>query len=235
MMNNEFTIMLIACLCTVTTIVVVMFINTTCAFQEKLDKQEKIIEREKIIHQKREEEQERKFLKKQVEYEQKLERAFDLIEARYSKINEMVLLNKESLDKQQTENMSYCNKMHCQILARQYNECNDECNDNNKELQENINQIKHLYLNDGQRVRHRIPSNNNLWEGTYNALNNSIVCNGTEYKGGKGKNSSCLNNFTTSHYMREAPDRKTKSCNALSDCEKFLNGKWVKVNSSLSI
>jgi hypothetical protein len=98
MMNDEFTIILIACLCSVTTIVVVMFINTTCAFQEKLDEQEKIIEREKIIHRQREEEQEQKFLKKQVEYEQKIERAFALIEARDTKINELVLLNKEKCD-----------------------------------------------------------------------------------------------------------------------------------------
>ena len=107
MMNNDFTIMLIACLCTVTTIVVVMFINTTCAFQEKLEEQEEIIKSEKIIHLKREEEQERKFLKKQVDYEKKLERAFALIETCNSKINELVLLNKESADKQQTGTQPY--------------------------------------------------------------------------------------------------------------------------------
>lgn len=139
-MNNEFTIMLIACLCTVTTIVVVMFINTTCAFQEKLDEQEKIIEREKIIHRQREEDHERKLLKKEVEYEKKLERAFALIETCNSKINELVLLNKESADKQQTENMIYCNKMHCQILARQDDE-SERCTELFQEIQ-TIN-IKH--------------------------------------------------------------------------------------------
>ena len=138
-MNNEFTI-LITCLCTVTTIVVVMFINTTCAFQEKLDEQEEIIKSEKIIHRKREEEQERKFLKKQVDYEKKLERAFALIETCNSKINELVLLNKESANKQQTENMIYCNKMHCQILARQDDE-SERCTELFQEIQ-TIN-IKH--------------------------------------------------------------------------------------------
>ena len=134
MMNNEFTIMLIACLCTVTTIVVVMFINITCAFQEKLEEQEEIIKSEKIIHLKREEEQERKFLKKQVDYEKKLERAFALIETCNSKINELVLLNKESADKQQIENMLYCNKMHCQILARQDDE-SERCTELFQEIQ----------------------------------------------------------------------------------------------------
>ena len=193
MMNNEFTIMLIACLCTVTTIVVVMFINTTCAFQEKLDEQEKIIEREKIIHRQREEDHERKLLKKEVEYEKKLERAFALIETCNTKINELVLLdketvikqdiksnedvllNKESTDKQQPENMIYCNKTHCQILARQDDE-SEKCDE--------LHQItQYVKINVEFKHSHDVENTNMgkedmFKEGKYNIL---IFADGTYY------------------------------------------------------
>lgn len=77
-----------------------------------------------------------------------------------------------------------------------------------------------ICFTNGQRIRHIIGINK-IWIGVYDLLNNEIVCNGQIYQG-----RSPLNQFAKSHYQVERNDR-TFLCNAWSECECEVDGKWV--------
>jgi len=80
---------------------------------------------------------------------------------------------------------------------------------------------------DGQKIRHRIGNTGNTWNGVYNLEKNTIACNGIEYSG-----CSPLNQFATSHYKTDRPDR-TYNANAWTECECDENGEWVSTDRSI--
>ena len=96
----------------------------------------------------------------------------------------------------------------------EYNEAEDKIN-----IVKNTRDIKKIFKN-GQRIRHTIGINK-TWIGIYDKINNTIICNGINYKG-----RSPLNKFASSHYKTERSDR-TSSCNAWLECECEIDGNWV--------
>jgi len=72
---------------------------------------------------------------------------------------------------------------------------------------------------DKQRIRHTIGINK-TWIGTYDFIQNAIICDRQIYKG-----RSPLNQFAIAHYQIERSYRV--SVNAWRECECEVDGKWI--------
>jgi hypothetical protein len=70
----------------------------------------------------------------------------------------------------------------------------------------------------GQKIRHKTRLTNHIWEGYYDSEKNKIIYNNNEYT---------MNQFVTSHYMYERPDRQTTAANAWAECECHVNDEWI--------
>jgi hypothetical protein len=73
----------------------------------------------------------------------------------------------------------------------------------------------------GQRIRHTI-GNNNTWIGTYDSVQNGIVCDGNFYKS--------ISGFAEKHCSRDRPD-KCKATNGWKKCQCEVDGKWISTYS----